>query len=102
MKDPDSNFKVIIAGGSIAGLTLANMLEAHGIDYVVLEAYPDIAPQVGASIGLIPHGLRILDQLGVYDSIRKLVSPLDKFHFRDSKGTLLAAHTGVAASFIER
>lgn len=98
----DSSFKVVIVGGSIAGLTLANMLEAHGIDFVVLEAYQDIAPQVGASIGLIPHGLRILDQLGLYEDIRKLVSPLDKFHFRDRTGKLLAAHTGVATSFIRR
>ncbi|KAB8268882.1 hypothetical protein BDV30DRAFT_230298 [Aspergillus minisclerotigenes] len=61
------SFKVIIAGGSIAGLSLALMLEKNGIDFLVLEAYPSIAPQVGASIGLLPNGLRILDQLGCYD-----------------------------------
>ncbi|KAF4819124.1 FAD-dependent monooxygenase andE [Colletotrichum siamense] len=46
------------------------MLEKFDIDYVVLEAYPDIAPQVGASIGLLPNGLRILDQLGCYEAYR--------------------------------
>lgn len=101
MKDR-KNFKVIIAGGSVAGLSLANMLQKNGIDYLVLEAYPEIAPQVGASIGLIPHGLRVLDQLGVYEDIRKLVHPLDHFNFRNSKGELLAEHQGVAASFIQR
>lgn len=40
--------------------------------YVLLEAYPEIAPQLGASIGLLPNGLRILDQLGCYESIRSL------------------------------
>ncbi|KAL1983805.1 hypothetical protein VTN96DRAFT_9891 [Rasamsonia emersonii] len=35
-------FKAVIVGGSIAGLSLANMLQKNGIDYVVLKAYPDI------------------------------------------------------------
>ncbi|CAH0047714.1 unnamed protein product [Clonostachys solani] len=64
------SFRVVIVGGSVAGLALANMLEKFDIDFVVLEAYPDIAPQVGASIGLLPNGLRILDQLGCYDAYR--------------------------------
>ena len=63
------SFKVIIAGGSIAGLSLALMLEKNGIDFVVLEGYPDIAPQVGASIGVLANGLRILDQLGCCDKV---------------------------------
>ncbi|KAJ3938327.1 uncharacterized protein N0V96_011572 [Colletotrichum fioriniae] len=63
-------FKIVIVGGSVAGLALANMLEKFNIGYVVLEAYPEIAPQVGASIGLLPNGLRILDQLGCYEAYR--------------------------------
>lgn len=55
-------FKVVIAGASVSGLSLANMLEKFNIDYVILEAYPNVAPQLGASIGLLPSGLRILDQ----------------------------------------
>ena len=71
-----SGFKVIIAGGGIAGLTLANALEvcashdtmnlgaddAHqkgNIDYVLLERRKHIAPQVGASIGILPNGCRV-------------------------------------------
>ncbi|KAJ5192502.1 hypothetical protein N7449_008644 [Penicillium cf. viridicatum] len=59
------HFKVVIVGGSVAGLSLANMLETVNIDYVILEAHEEIAPQVGASIRLMPNGLRILDQLGL-------------------------------------
>ncbi|KIL85044.1 hypothetical protein FAVG1_11917 [Fusarium avenaceum] len=62
-------FKVIIVGGSVAGLSTANMLEQFNIDYVLLEAYPQIAPQVGASIGILPNGFRILDQLGCFQPI---------------------------------
>lgn len=65
-------FKVVIAGGSVSGLTLANALEKFNIDYILLEAYPSIAPQVGASIGMLPNGFRILDQLGCYEPVRNI------------------------------
>ena len=91
------SLKVVIVGGSFSGLSLANMqvkelsavirkhvrrfsvnslanmLEKFGIDYVLLEGHSSIAPQLGASVGLLPAGLRILDQLGCYDEIEKTV-----------------------------
>lgn len=39
-------FRVIIAGGGIAGLTLANTLQHAGIDYILLEARKEISPEV--------------------------------------------------------
>ncbi|KAJ3545706.1 hypothetical protein NM208_g2391 [Fusarium decemcellulare] len=90
-----SDFKVVIGGGSIAGLTIANMLQMHNIDFIVLEAYPDIAPQVGASIGMLPHGNRILDQLGLFRKILELCPPLDSFHFRDSHGNIICEFRGM-------
>lgn len=76
MSHKDS-FRVIIAGGGIAGLTLANSLSQAHIDYVLLEARDEIAPQVGASIGIFAQGARILDQLGAYDNIVKLIHPIN-------------------------
>ncbi|CRK17299.1 hypothetical protein BN1723_002432 [Verticillium longisporum] len=64
-----SGFRVLVAGGGIAGLTLANCLERAGVEYILLEAHDNVAPRVGASIGLLPNGSRILDQLGCYDKI---------------------------------
>ncbi|KAL1630653.1 hypothetical protein SLS54_000524 [Diplodia seriata] len=88
-------FKVIITGGSIAGLTLANMLERLGIDFVVLEAYRDIAPQVGASIGLLPNGLRVLDQLGLYPAMRGLIQkPMQVSTSRGPDGQVLSQYVG--------
>lgn len=69
--------RVIIVGGSIAGLTLAHALCHSDVDFVVLEARNEIAPQVGASIVVLPNGARILDQLGLFDDVLSIVEPLE-------------------------
>ncbi|KAI8065537.1 hypothetical protein BC940DRAFT_320638 [Gongronella butleri] len=73
-----SNFKVLIVGGGVGGLTAALSLAKAGIDYIVLEGRPDFAPTLGASIGIHASGLRVLDQLGVVDSIEKVTEPVGK------------------------
>ncbi|OLN86855.1 FAD-dependent urate hydroxylase 4 [Colletotrichum chlorophyti] len=107
-------FKVVIVGGSVAGLSLANMLERLDIDYILLEAYPNIAPQVGASIGLLPNGFRILDQLGCYEPIRDIAGDFylastirgpDGKTARDNgieSGYHLEYRTGYPSIFIDR
>ncbi|KAK2023617.1 FAD/NAD(P)-binding domain-containing protein [Colletotrichum zoysiae] len=83
-------FKVVVAGGGGAGLTLANMLQEFDIDFVVLEAHGEIAPPVGASIGLFPNGLRILDQIGCYEPIQAMKQEsLHRAHFRDKSGKMI-------------
>ncbi|OGM41446.1 zeaxanthin epoxidase [Aspergillus bombycis] len=92
-------FKVIIAGGSIAGLSLALMLGKNGIDFLVLKAYPSIAPQVGASIGLLPTVLRSLDQLGCYESVMEMAEySMDKKNFNQN----MTGRHGYPIVFFER
>ena len=67
-----NGFKVIIVGRSITGLTLANILERVSIDYVLLEAYLDIAPLISASILLGAHSMRVLDQISAYAALEAL------------------------------
>ncbi|RKL44204.1 hypothetical protein BFJ72_g3937 [Fusarium proliferatum] len=95
-------FRVVIVGASVTGLSLANMLQANGIDFLVLEAYPTVAPQVGASIGLLPHGNRILDQLGLYEKVMGIAPPIQTFNFRDTNGQILACHREMDKRIIER
>jgi FAD dependent monooxygenase len=85
----DSNFTVIIVGGSIAGLTLSHCLNAAGIRNIVLEKHGEIAAQVGASIGVLPNGGRILDQLGIFHRIEKLIEPLTRAHIAYPDGFTL-------------
>ncbi|CAG8052089.1 unnamed protein product [Penicillium salamii] len=85
-----NHFKVIIVGGSISGLSLALMLEKNGIDFIVLEGYKSIAPQVGASIGVLSNGLRILDQLDCCQPVLDAAEyPVDEVFYRDSRGKLI-------------
>ena len=70
-------FRVIIAGGGVAGLTLANSLHRANIDYLLLEAREEVAPQAGASIAISANGGRILDQIGALDEILSSSTPSD-------------------------
>lgn len=70
-------FKVLIIGGGIAGLSLAIMLEAYGFDYEILEKHNTVAPRLGAGVGITPNGARILDQIGVWNSLCEVGSPID-------------------------
>ncbi|KAJ5736210.1 uncharacterized protein N7483_001335 [Penicillium malachiteum] len=80
-----SQFKVLIAGGSLVGLGLALAFERADVNYELFEK-GDFAPQLGASIGLHPHTIRILEQLGVWKDIEEQVVPLQDRNHYDEKG----------------
>lgn len=72
-----TDFNVVIVGGSVAGLALAHCLEVLGVSYTILERGDKIAPNLGASIGILPNGGRILDQLGIFGHVESEVEPLE-------------------------
>lgn len=75
-KSPQQNpFKVIIIGGSVAGLTLANALEKANIDYVLLEKR-DVCPNVGQTIFVLPCTSLVLEQLGISSKLEEIAIPL--------------------------
>ncbi|KAJ5116194.1 hypothetical protein N7456_000542 [Penicillium angulare] len=106
-------FKVVIVGGGIAGLCLANILERYEIDFVVLEKHKNIAPQLGAVLGMLPHGIRIFDQLGLYEELTALCMPTNfnllnfgpdgkKLGKSTPFGYLMESLFGYAPLFLER
>ncbi|RAK97742.1 FAD-dependent oxidoreductase [Aspergillus ibericus CBS 121593] len=103
-------FRVLIVGGSVAGLTLAHCLERANIEYLVLEKGNDIAPQVGASIGIMPNGGRILEQLGLFDDIERVIEPLyqaniiypDGYSFSNVYPKVVGDRFGYPIAFLDR
>jgi FAD dependent monooxygenase len=81
-----SKLRVIIVGGSVAGLTLAHCLAKANIDHIVLEKRAEISPQEGAFIGIWPNGARIFDQLGLYDDLESFTPPVHRMNVRFPDG----------------
>ena len=67
----ESNFEVAIIGAGVSGLCLALSLQCHNIKCTVYEKQSEGVSQ-GGSVILFPNSLRVLDSLGVYDTIHKL------------------------------
>ncbi|KAF2664645.1 FAD/NAD(P)-binding domain-containing protein [Microthyrium microscopicum] len=91
----DYKMRVIIAGGGVVGLVLANALEQAGIDYILLERRDEISPTIGQSIAAEPNGARILDQLGILDEWKKQGQALIWWYERDNNGEVLLKTDGV-------
>lgn len=74
---PKSNpqFRAIIVGAGVTGLTAAHSFHKAGIDYVVVEKWREAAPAVGGSISVFPHCLRVMKQLGIADRVNSLSTP---------------------------
>ncbi|KAJ3561122.1 hypothetical protein NPX13_g9065 [Xylaria arbuscula] len=71
-----SKFRVIVLGAGPAGLFTAHGLAAANIDYIVLERQPEIVRYKGALIIIWPPFLRLLDQLGIYEHVKKFSTPM--------------------------
>lgn len=77
-------FKVLIAGGSVSGLTLALTLERAGVDYELFEK-GDIDTDLGASIAINGPIIRILEQLGIWEDLEPIVTDVERSYRIDGK-----------------
>lgn len=72
------DFNVIIVGAGPVGLTAAHALSKAGINFTVLERREKIEENIGATIVLWPHGIRVLAQLGLEEKLRTIGTELQK------------------------
>ena len=68
LNNKHTDFKVLIAGGGIGGLTLGILLERAGIPCQIFEKIP-VQKRVGSSMGIWPNATRILREMDVLDSV---------------------------------
>ena len=78
--------KVLIVGGGIGGMTAAIALRAKGIDVDVVEKN-DVNAVLGIGIILQGNALRALDQIGLFDEVRKEGFAFDNFVFFHADGS---------------
>ncbi len=81
--------RVVIAGGGMAGLTVAALLSRTGShDVTVLERAPEYSP-AGYGIGLYPLGAAVFHALGRYEALQARSSVLSRYEVHDPKGKTL-------------
>jgi 2-polyprenyl-6-methoxyphenol hydroxylase-like FAD-dependent oxidoreductase len=80
----------LIAGGGIAGLSLAAGLARAGLAGEVVERAPRWAP-LGAGIALGPYAMNALARLGLAGAVRDRGFPLRRATIADARGRTLAA-----------
>ncbi|KAI1638394.1 hypothetical protein F4809DRAFT_659948 [Biscogniauxia mediterranea] len=77
-------FKVIIVGAGLAGLTMAHALQLANIAYVVVDKAGSVSDRDSAPLVLMPGGARILHQIGLMSSLAQVGSVMyETFHVPD-------------------
>ncbi|WP_217558657.1 flavin-dependent oxidoreductase [Streptomyces sp. GbtcB6] len=77
--------KVIVAGGGIAGMSVALSLHAAGIDATVFESAPRIQA-LGLGIHLQPNAVRELFELGLAAELTRNAVPIEELGFHTALG----------------
>ncbi len=85
------NPPVVITGAGVGGLTLALLLRRRGMAAEVLEQSDELR-EVGAAIGLAANGTRVLEYLGLRESLaRASAEPTGVIHRDGRDGRPIAA-----------
>lgn len=81
-----ATFKAIIVGGGPVGLTAAHALNKAGIDFLLLESRSHIVVDAGSNLVISPVGIRTWAQLGLFDALNAVSSPLGRVDRMDHNG----------------
>ncbi|MCX7230437.1 MAG: FAD-dependent monooxygenase [Burkholderiales bacterium] len=91
---------IVVVGGGIAGLATALGLWARGVPCVVAESAREIVP-LGVGINLLPHGVRVLTELGLAEALAEVSVETRAIEYRSRDGRLIHSdprgrHAGMA------
>ena len=77
--------KIIIAGGGIGGLVAAISLHNAGHNVTVFESTKEVKP-LGVGINLLPHCVRVLDNLGLLNDLKTLAVETKELVYANKHG----------------
>jgi 2-polyprenyl-6-methoxyphenol hydroxylase-like FAD-dependent oxidoreductase len=80
---------ILIAGGGIAGLTLAAALRRHGYEAELIERNARWEP-VGGGIAVQPNAMRVLSGFGIGAAVQHAGAIVHRWQFLDQQGDLLS------------
>lgn len=90
---------ILIAGAGIGGLTAALTLHAKGIRSTVIESAHQLKP-LGVGINLLPHAVRELADLGLFDELARRSAEPAMISFFDEIGRLTFSEPrGIAGGY---
>jgi 2-polyprenyl-6-methoxyphenol hydroxylase-like FAD-dependent oxidoreductase len=82
--------RVLISGGGIAGLTLANWLHQYDISSVVIEQAQSLRRD-GYAIDFLGAGYDVAERMGLIDHLRSRQIPCDTLAYVNKAGKFIAA-----------
>lgn len=80
------DFKVVVVGGGLVGLTAAHALDRVGIDFVLLERQPKVVMDVGSNLAINVFGLQAMSQLGLTPALSEVSTPIGRQQRLDHAG----------------
>ncbi|MDT7756270.1 MAG: hypothetical protein QOH27_2168 [Mycobacterium sp.] len=83
------SMRVLVVGGGIGGLSAALALRFAGAKVRVYEQAAELG-EVGAGVGLFPNSIRIMQRLGVADSVTRRGAPIKEWWMLAPGGAVLA------------
>jgi FAD-dependent urate hydroxylase len=86
----DGAERIIVVGGGIGGLSVANALARQGIPVSLYEQAPELQ-EVGAGIQVWVNGMKAAHRIGVADALRAASGQMEWMHFRSYRGPVIAS-----------
>ncbi|MEG3438327.1 FAD-dependent urate hydroxylase HpxO [Pannus brasiliensis CCIBt3594] len=84
------NLKVVIIGAGIGGLTTGIALRQAGYRVEIHDKASELRP-AGAGISLWSNGVKVLNRLGLGDSIARIGGQMDRMEYRSNTDELLSS-----------